>query len=51
MITSAKKVYKKKPNKNQGNGQNPRTNGKSKAIKTKSHKVHRFNFGMIHCLF
>ena len=53
--------------------QNPRTNGKSKAVQTKSHKeaytytltkrekgkkkytvapeVHRFNFGMIRCLF
>ena len=33
------------------NRQNPRTNGKNKAIQTKSHEVHRLNFGMICCLF
>ena len=31
--------------------QNPKTNGKIKAIQTKSHKVHHLNFGMICCLF
>ena len=31
--------------------QNPRTNSKSKAIHTKSHKVHRLDFGMVCCLF
>ena len=36
MITSAKNYTKK--NKPKENGQNPRTNGKSKAIQTKSHK-------------
>ena len=49
MITSTKN-YTKKENKNMDR-QNPRTNGKSKAIQTKSHKVHRLNFGMIRCLF
>ena len=33
MITSTKSILRKKPNR-----QNPRTNGKSKAIETKSHK-------------
>ena len=31
--------------------QNPRTNAKSKAIQTKSHKVPRHNVGMVRCLF
>ena len=36
MITSAKTILKKKQQKNPDR-QNPRTNGKSKAIQTKSH--------------
>ena len=36
MITSAKN-YTKKTNKQKTDRQNPRTNGKSKAIQTKSH--------------
>ena len=35
MITSAKSIQKKKKKKDR---ENPRTNGKSKAIQTKSHK-------------
>ena len=31
--------------------QNPNANGKSKAIQTKSHKVHHLKFGMVRCLF
>ena len=38
MITSAKNYVKKKERKNKMDSQNPRTNGKSKAIQTKSHK-------------
>ena len=40
MITSAKNYTKNKKTKNQNktDKQNPRTNGKSKAIQTKSHK-------------
>ena len=49
MITSTKNFTLKKNPKT--DRQNPRTSGKSKAIQTKSHKVHRLNFGMIHCLF
>ena len=37
MITSTKN-YTKKKKKNKTDRQNPRTNGKSKAIQTKSHK-------------
>ena len=37
MTTSAKN-YTKKPKKQKMDRQNPRTNGKSKAIQTKSHK-------------
>ena len=37
MITSAKRSTKKEKNK-KTDGQNPRTNGKSKAVQTKSHK-------------
>ena len=37
MITSAKN-YTKKQNKTKPDRQNPRTNGKSKAIQIKSHK-------------
>ena len=38
MITSAKNYTKKKPPNQKTLSQNPRTNGKSKAIQTKSHK-------------
>ena len=37
MITSAKNYTKKKKKENKTDRQNPRTNGKSKAIQTKSH--------------
>ena len=47
MITSAKNYTKKK----KMYRQNPRTNGKSKAIPTKLHKVLRLNFGIIRCVF
>ena len=50
MITSAKN-YIKKTKKKETARQNPRTNGKSKALQRKSHKVHHLNFGMIRCLF
>ena len=51
MITSTKKLYLKKKQTKNTDRQNPRTNGKSKAIQTKSHKVHCLNFRMICCLF
>ena len=52
MITTAKKLYKKNPTKKPKTyRQNPRINGKSKTIQTKSHKVHCVNFGMIRCPF
>ena len=55
MITSSnnytKKEKNKETNKKTPERQNPRTNGKSKAIQTKSHKVHHLNFGMFRCLF
>ena len=38
MITSAKNYTKKKKRKKKPHRQNPRTNGRSKAIQTKSHK-------------
>ena len=38
MITSTKNSTKKQTNKQKTDSQNPRTNGKSKAIQTKSHK-------------
>ena len=38
MITSAKNYTKKKKKKRKKDRQNPRTNGKGKAIQTKSHK-------------
>ena len=38
MITSAKNYSKNKTNKQKPDRQNPRRNGKSKAIQTKSHK-------------
>ena len=41
-----KRKKKKKPDR-----QNPMTNGKSKAIQTKSQKVYSVNFEIIHCLF
>ena len=47
MITSAKNYAKKKTKTDR---QNPWTNGKSKAVQTESHKVHRLNSGMIRCL-
>ena len=37
MITSAKNYTKKKKKENKTDRQNPRTNGKNKAIQTKSH--------------
>ena len=65
MITSSKNYAKKK--KKKADRQNPRTNGKSKALQKKiiltkrekgkiyiyivAPKVHCVNFGMIHCLF
>ena len=38
MITSAKKYTKNKQTNKKTDSENPRTNGKSKAIQTKSHK-------------
>ena len=38
MITSAKNYTKKPPKNPKMDRQNPRTNGKSKSIQTKSHK-------------
>ena len=38
MITSTKNYTEKKPKTQKTDSQNPRTNGKSKAIQTKSHK-------------
>ena len=38
MITRAKKYTKKLKNQKKTDRQNPRTNGKSKVIETKSHK-------------
>ena len=53
MITSAK-IYTKTTTTTtttKTDRQNPRRNGKSKAIQTKSHEVRGLNFGMIRCLF